>query len=458
MKKSADAAGGMGRRSGKIAIAGAEVSHAADVLKQRIDDQIRHIGTITDSTAHISDNIERAVINSENLKELAQQTRKASYIGQEAISDTTQQMERTGSHAQAAADLIAKLEGRAGQISDITKVISEIADQTNLLALNAAIEAARAGEEGRGFAVVAEEVRNLANRTSNATTEIGQMVQQINDETGNAGNTMRSLVGEVRESRERTQKVDAQLLQILELAREVESKVTSSAERTQENQEHQRHINQSIDEFSRSLDGSLEEVESVSAQSMGLSDMAESIYALLAETGLREEHGVALLESQAAAQAIGQCFEQAIVQGGLTENQVFDRTYQPISGTDPTKFSTQFDSFTDRSFPDIQEPILSRHSFMLYAGAVDDKCYFPTHNKRYSKPLTGDYEKDLLTNRTKRMFDDRTGSRCASNTRPFLLQTYKRDTGEVMHDLSVPIYVNRRHWGCFRVGYQSKTA
>lgn len=69
--------------------------------------------------------------------------------------------------------------------------------------------------------------------------------------------------------------------------------------------------------------------------------------------------------------------------------------------------------------------------------------------------MTGDYDIDLANNRTKRIFGDRTGSRCGSNRKAFLLQTYKRDTGEVMHDLSVPIYVNGLHWGGFRIGYRS---
>ncbi|MCM8922118.1 MAG: methyl-accepting chemotaxis protein, partial [Candidatus Thiodiazotropha sp.] len=54
-----------------------------------------------------------------------------------------------------------------------------------------------------------------------------------------------------------------------------------------------------------------------------------------------------------------------------------------------------------------------------------------------------------------RIFDDRTGSRCGNHQFPFLLQTYKRDTGEVMHDLSVPILVQGQHWGGFRIGYKS---
>ena len=106
--------------------------------------------------------------------------------------------------------------------------------------------------------------------------------------------------------------------------------------------------------------------------------------------------------------------------------------------------------------PAIQEPLLEANSFIIYAGAVDKNGYFPTHNKKFSQPLTGNYETDLANNRTKRIFNDKTGSRCGSNTSTFLLQTYKRDTGEIMHDLSAPIYVNGKHWGGFRIGYKAK--
>ena len=77
----------------------------------------------------------------------------------------------------------------------------------------------------------------------------------------------------------------------------------------------------------------------------------------------------------------------------------------------------------------------------------------PTHNAAVSRAPTGDYDHDLKYCRSKRIFDDPTGSRCGAHEKPLLLQTYKRDTGEIMHDLSVPIYINGKHWGGFRVGY-----
>jgi methyl-accepting chemotaxis protein len=103
--------------------------------------------------------------------------------------------------------------------------------------------------------------------------------------------------------------------------------------------------------------------------------------------------------------------------------------------------------------PPLQQPFFDTHPNAVYAIATDKRGYVPTHNQRFCQPLTGDPAKDLVGNRTKRMFNDRTGARCGAHTEPVLVQTYKRDTGEVMHDLSVPIFIKGRHWGGFRVGY-----
>ncbi|MEY4593235.1 MAG: hypothetical protein RIR18_2130, partial [Pseudomonadota bacterium] len=82
--------------------------------------------------------------------------------------------------------------------------------------------------------------------------------------------------------------------------------------------------------------------------------------------------------------------------------------------------------------------------------------YVPTHNQRFSQPLTGNEQTDFINNRTKRIFDDPVGKRCGEHQLPFLLQTYRRDTGEIMHDISAPIYVNGKHWGGFRIGYRTE--
>jgi methyl-accepting chemotaxis protein len=91
---------------------------------------------------------------------------------------------------------------------------------------------------------------------------------------------------------------------------------------------------------------------------------------------------------------------------------------------------------------------------IVFALLNDNNGYIPTHNLKFSKPLTGDYKTDLWGNRTKRLFNDTVGLKAARNQAPFLLQTYRRDTGEIMNDLSVPVYVFGKHWGAIRIGFR----
>ena len=109
----------------------------------------------------------------------------------ESLDETRSQFKAIASTLDDAGATTGKLSDRSENISSIVNVIREIAEQTNLLALNAAIEAARAGEQGRGFAVVADEVRKLAERTSSATSEIGQLLSGIQGEIGQVVVAMR---------------------------------------------------------------------------------------------------------------------------------------------------------------------------------------------------------------------------------------------------------------------------
>jgi methyl-accepting chemotaxis protein len=360
-----------------------------------------------------------------------------------------------------AKDVIERLSETSQGIQASTKTIRQIADQTNLLALNAAIEAARAGEHGRGFAVVADEVRSLAQRAAQATKEIDGMSARVISDTGTAVAQISNLVETSRKSSGYIVAVAKQLSEILADTIETESRISTIAKNSADTSESVMEMAQTVQRLVTRLTSVEKEMEAVSEQAISLTELSEDAHEELVlhgdsvlQTG-HSMHGKVYQIAKAAAADIGKLFEESIKSGTISEVDLFDTAYKPIPNTNPQKHSTRYDKFTDRVLPSIQEPILVQNPGVVYAGAVDTNGYFPTHNTKFSQPLTGNYAIDLANNRTKRIFNDRTGSRCGSHRKDALLQTYKRDTGEVMHDLSVPVYVHRRHWGGFRVGYKA---
>lgn len=439
-----------------LMIGAAETSYFVDSIRKRVDQDLHATQDIVARASQTAEATKRMAVSAERASRVAAGVRSESVAGRAEVEQGLRQISDARQDAQSALTQMDALQAKAKRIHVITEVINEIAARTNLLALNAAIEAARAGEHGRGFAVVAGEVRQLAQRTKSATDDIGVMVREINEEAARATGGMSSLTGKVTDAAQNVEKVHGFLDNIERSAVTSEAEIQEIAAASRGQVDITCEI---ADLISRVRDGMLTtdgELPLVSKAAMALTNRAECLFDLATECGAKTSHDEIRLFATRAAQDVGKLFESAIARGQISEAALFDRNYRPIPNTNPQKHSTAFDSFTDRVLPSIQEAILEQVPRIVYAGAVDNNGYFPTHNRKFSRPLTGDYQTDLMNNRSKRIFDDRTGSRCGSNTKEFLLQTYKRDTGEVMHDLSVPIFVHGRHWGGFRIGYRSR--
>ncbi|ELX11680.1 methyl-accepting chemotaxis sensory transducer [Janthinobacterium sp. HH01] len=445
----------VGEEIDAIMIGAAETSYFVDSVKKKIELDVGTAGGIVRSSADNAQATAAIAANAERAAKIAAQVRGETVAGRAEADNGLQRINTARQDAQTAAAVMASLQTNSRKIYGFTEAISEISARTNLLALNAAIEAARAGEQGRGFAVVASEVRQLALRTKEATDEISTMVREINQQAEQAASGMNSLAAKVSEAAGNVETVHGLLGNIERSSGVSEEEIGEIARASREHVATTEDIATAIASIRDSLLSTEKELPRAASSAMALAERAEVITGALGESSIATSHDAIRIAAQQAAADVGRRFEAAISAGKITREALFDRTYTPIPNTDPPKHKTRFDDFTDRALPQLQEAVLAAMPQLAYAGAVDNNGYFPTHNKKFSQPLTGNYDVDIVNNRTKRIFSDRTGKRCGSNTKPFLLQTYKRDTGEVMHDLSAPIYVNGKHWGGFRIGYRS---
>ena len=394
--------------------------------------------------------------------ENAQSASELSRHGTRAVAEASDEIERIALSVEQSSRVISALGERSQAIGGIVRVIREIADQTNLLALNAAIEAARAGEQGRGFAVVADEVRSLAERTSSATSEIGAMITAIQEETRTAigsisqGSEQAHAGAELaRQAADSLDRINQGARQTMERVDEIAAAIAEQSREADRVLGHVHEIMAMVDRNAVGATRTLQEAGELESLAINLHEISKVFRLGAAGQQAIERHQRMPAIVQRAADEIGRQLEQALAAGQVSEEALFSPSYTPIPNTQPRKFHTAFDALTDRLFPRIQEAVLADHPEVVYAIGCDRNGYVPTHNQRFSQPLTGDAAVDLANNRTKRIFDDPVGKQCGAHQLPFLIQTYRRDTGEIMHDISAPVRVRGRHWGGFRIGYRA---
>lgn len=440
-------------RTGVAAIASAEVSHHADRLDQRLTRQERVVRDASSSMTAISSAIEQVASGARQVARLATGCREGSQVSREQLDVVVQEMQALAGRSSEALSQLGALEEKADSVKRVTAMIEEIAEQTNLLSLNASIEAARAGEHGRGFAVVAGEVRALAGRSAEATRSVEALANDIGGSIHQVVEDIGALMARVGHQAGEMTAVSERLTAMSEGVEGVEREIAEIASAMEDTRHHSQRIAGTLQTLSQEVDEGNQDMHDLANQARTLMLSAEEVEAALAQQRLDGQHQRVYRAARQVGDRLQALMEKALRKGELSVDQLFDTRYQPVPGTQPTKYRTAFDDFCDRHLPAIQEPLLEEHG-LAYAICIDRNGYVPTHNLAVSQPPTGDLEHDLKFSRSKRIFDDPTGKRCGSHREPLLLQTYKRDTGEVMHDLSVPLVVGGRHWGGFRVGYR----
>jgi len=342
------------------------------------------------------------------------------------------------------------LEDNSDRIRDIVLLIQDISDQTNLLALNAAIEAARAGEAGRGFSVVADEVKKLADKTKVATGEISNNIQEM--------------IRHVKNTADGIEIINTNIGQVKEVIWSTASHFENLVNEFGENSQQLSRIASAIEELSVTNLEIHRQVTDIQGLSKGMIDIlseadmssscANEITERMLESVTKFKIGSEILEDVIEKSRIFRDKAQERIQAMAdTGVNVFDCNYRPIPKSNPQKYTTSFvNQFAQeiRPLADATRQELK----VIYSMVINKDGYIAAHHKEISKPLTGDPKIDLIHSRSQRLFaDNMTEIKHNKNTKPFLLQTYRRDTGVVMNDLTLPIFINDKHWGAVVIGF-----
>ena len=303
--------------------------------------------------------------------------------------------------------------------------------------------------------MVSDEVRKLAEKTFEATQEIDASVGGIMSQTEQAVGSMNDLLGDVQSNVVKIEQVGQRLSGILNSSSVLSEQMDGIVQTSSASAHEVGRISSYLGEIQDELASFGLRIASQEKQTLGLTELSEGFFEKLVSLNLQTLHQRMYTVARSAADAVQAAFEGAIAREQISAADLLSQEHEPVPHTNPQKYTSRFDAFTDRVLPDIQEAVLRHSPELVFAICTNQRGYVPTHNDKFAHPLTGRYDVDLVNSRSKRIFSDRTGSRCGAHTQKVLLQTYKRDTGEIMHDLSVPIWVNGKHWGGFRMGYKA---
>ncbi|HUH60882.1 MAG TPA: methyl-accepting chemotaxis protein [Candidimonas sp.] len=367
----------------------------------------------------------------------------------EQLNELHERVARVSTQMEVFSGVVTQLSMRAQSVGDTSRLIKDIALQTHLLALNAGVEAARAGEAGKGFAVVASEVGKLAERVNSATGEIVKHTSEILDLVADTRDKTDQIHLDMSSSdkvvRLFTSNFDQFVKDFDHMDAQMEEVVSTVSQVNVTNQE---------------MNTAIARIASLSSQVQNrMVTMNDQVGAVRAKSEHLQEMLAALRTGNTPFDSLVSTLEQLgvacatlLAQARGRGTDIFDVQYRRISNSNPPRFHTAYDTAIDDKLTQILDYVLEQLPGGFYTLLVDKNGYCPTHNTRYSRLPTGDLDHDTRHVRNKRIFDDAVCKAAINNTAGVLCQTYTRDTGEIVTDLSIPLDVGGSRWGAVRIG------
>jgi methyl-accepting chemotaxis protein len=445
------------RDCGSLSMECSDVAGYVQDVATRINEHLKMLDGLEEVTTRLLTDQARVSDSTDEARLLSEQARAKLEAGREAIEGTI-------AGFKGLTDLVVQLgERMAGfaiamnQVQTVSSTIETIARKTNMLALNATIEAARAGDAGRSFAVVAAEVKKLAHDTRAATSQIASTIGELTREAS-------AVTTEIKTGVERSRAAQSGFGQISETVREVSEIVTMVDRQTEGIAHSTSMIQTSVDrvkagltDFAGDARDNGSQLTQAQKRLAHLEMLSNTMLDTLANSGAEIDDTPFILKAQEAMRAIQTAVEVGIDSGEISLDDVFDRDYKLIEGTNPPQYDSRFCDFADKYVQPVLDRVKGSDDRLIGSAITDVNGYLPTHLSERSHAPGRDPVWNDAHCRNKRIFMDDTTAAAIVSEKPAMLATYRMELGEKnipVKNVFVPLWVKGRRWGNYELAYR----
>ena len=445
------------RDCGSLSMECSDVAGYVEDVAGRIGEHLKVLDQLEEVTQRLLADQARVSDSTDEARLLSEQAKAKLEAGRDAIEGTIAGFKGLTELVVQLGERMAGFAGAMNQVQTVSSTIETIARKTNMLALNATIEAARAGDAGRSFAVVAAEVKKLAHDTRAATSQIASTIGELTREAS-------AVTTEIKTGVERSRAAQSGFGTISDTVREV-SEIVGMVDRQTEGIAHSTSMIQtSVDRVKAGLSDFAEDARGNGNQLMQaqrrlnhLELLSNTMLDTLANSGAEIDDTPFILKAQEAMMAIQSAVERAIDSGEFTVDDVFDRDYKAVEGSNPVQYDTRFCVHADKYVRPILDRIKGADARIIGSAIGDMNGYLPTHLSERSQPQGPDPVWNDEHCRNKRILIDETTRNALASDKPATLATYRMTLGDrsiPVKNVFVPLVIKGRRWGNFELAYR----
>jgi methyl-accepting chemotaxis protein len=445
------------RDCGSLSMECSDVAGYVQDVATRINEHLKMLDGLEEVTTRLLTDQARVSDSTDEARLLSEQARAKLEAGREAIEGTIAGFKGLTNLVVQLGERMAGFATAMNQVQTVSSTIEAIARKTNMLALNATIEAARAGDAGRSFAVVAAEVKKLAHDTRAATSQIASTIGELTREAG-------AVTAEIKTGVERSRAAQSGFGQISETVREVSEIVTMVDRQTEGIAHSTSMIQTSVDrvkagltDFAGDARDNGNQLTQAQKRLAHLEMLSNTMLDTLANSGAEIDDTPFILKAQEAMRAIQTAVERGVDAGEISLDEVFDRDYKVVEGTNPPQYDSHFCDFADKYIRPVLDRVKGSDDRLIGSAITDVNGYLPTHLTERSHAPGPDPVWNDAHCRNKRIFMDDTTAAAIVSEKPAMLATYRMELGEKnipVKNVFVPLWIKGRRWGNYELAYR----